>query len=530
MGKKEEQEVNNLHPSYDRSKYQKCFIGHTHNASWRAVIIEVSDEVLPTFGLRPWYADAQFDPTTSLREKVVEMIKNTPYGIYDLSYWRANEQGSWQMPRNVLIELGMAIALNRPTLLLRHAENRIAGLALPDCLQSVEPSFCEFMGGKKSLRDALTTHLPHWVKRSPEQEWRNRYCLFGGMVCDYRKAHPLSPHVIQNKINCHIADGQDIDRDDFRASVEEIIERFDTIGYQYLDTCSLAHGYNFSLCSQCQLVRSTPFAIYRLTAHTPAETFITIGMSIALEKQFRYKIPKILLTDNLEHVPSLLTGYEVVIVRNDQEMRARLAQFLPQVIQRVQETTWRPQALPFEVHLPSKDVQIYEHNEALNGKDVLPTTHKQKEKEAIKLFYSYAHEDEAFREQLGKHLVILERRGLIASCYDGDIMPGTEGKQEIEAHLNSANIILLLISPDFIASDFCYSIEMKRALERHEEGAAQVIPILLRPISMDGLPIAHLQTLPKNGTPVARWRNRDAAYLDIVQGIKEAINKFVNKD
>lgn len=509
MGKNEGQEDVHLRPSSDRSAYQKCFIGHTYNASWRAVIVEVCDEVLPTFGLRPWYADAHFDPTTSLREKVVEMIKNTPYGIYDLSFWR-NKQGSWEMPRNVLIELGMAIAMNRPTLLLRHAENRIAGLVLPNCLQSIESSLCEFMGGKKSLRDTLTTHLPHWIKRSPEQEWRNRYCLFGGMVCDYRDTHPLSPHTIQNKIVCHIADGQDTDKDDFRASVEEIIERFDTIEYQYLNTYLHPHGYNFSLCSQCQLVRSTPFAIYRLTAHTSAETFITIGMSIALEKQFEYKIPKIILTDSLEYVPSLLTGYEVVVARNDQELRARLAQFLPQVLQRVQETTWKPQVLPFEVHLPSKDSNTYE----------------KREKREVTLFYSYAHKDEIFRRELEKQLSNLRRQGYFQEWHERMIIPGSDWAFDIDTHLNSASIILLLISPDFMVSDYCLGIEMKRAMELHEAGKAYVIPILLRPVDWEGAPFARLQVLPTDARPITLWEDVDEAFLHVSRGIRKAIEEW----
>src|SRR5437870_4397876 len=90
----------------------------------------------------------------------------------------------------------------------------------------------------------------------------------------------------------------------------------------------------------------------------------------------------------------------------------------------------------------------------------------------LTVFYSYAHEDEALRVELVKHLSILQRVGLISSWDDRQIVPGTEWAREIDTHLNSASIILLLISPDFLASDYCYSVEMKRALERHESGEA----------------------------------------------------------
>ena len=97
----------------------------------------------------------------------------------------------------------------------------------------------------------------------------------------------------------------------------------------------------------------------------------------------------------------------------------------------------------------------------------------------IELFCSYAHADEAHLQQLETHLSILKRQGLIATWYDRQITAGTEWAQTTDAHLNSASVILLLISPDFFASDYCYGIEMKRALERHQAQEACVIPLLL---------------------------------------------------
>src|SRR6266446_4956615 len=99
----------------------------------------------------------------------------------------------------------------------------------------------------------------------------------------------------------------------------------------------------------------------------------------------------------------------------------------------------------------------------------------------VEVFYSYAHEDEPFRKELETHLGTLRRQGLITQWHDRNIGAGTDWAQEINAHLNTAHIILLLISSDFIASEYCYSIEMTRAIERHKAGTARVIPIILRP-------------------------------------------------
>src|SRR5947209_7164094 len=94
----------------------------------------------------------------------------------------------------------------------------------------------------------------------------------------------------------------------------------------------------------------------------------------------------------------------------------------------------------------------------------------------IEVFFSYAHKDEPLLKKLEKHLGLLKRQGFIDIWYEHEIRPGTEWEQEIRQHLNTAQIILLLISPDFMASDYCYSWEMEQAIKRHERGEARVIP------------------------------------------------------
>ncbi len=103
--------------------------------------------------------------------------------------------------------------------------------------------------------------------------------------------------------------------------------------------------------------------------------------------------------------------------------------------------------------------------------------------ESIEIFFSYAREDELLRDELAKQLRNLERLGFITVWHDRNISAGTEWASEIDARLNTAQIILLLISPDFMNSDYCYSSEMERALERQATGEARVIPILLRPMA-----------------------------------------------
>jgi hypothetical protein len=142
---------------------------------------------------------------------------------------------------------------------------------------------------------------------------------------------------------------------------------------------------------------------------------------------------------------------------------------------------------------------------------------------AIAVFFSYSHKDEALRDKLATHLKLLERQGVIQQWHDRQIVAGTEWKGEIDGNLEAAQIILLLISADFLASDYCYDLEMGRALERHDAGSARVIPIVLR--SVDNLwqaPFGKLQALPTDGKAVTLWDNQDAAFADVAKGIRLA--------
>jgi hypothetical protein len=147
-------------------------------------------------------------------------------------------------------------------------------------------------------------------------------------------------------------------------------------------------------------------------------------------------------------------------------------------------------------------------------------------KSPVEVFFSYAHADAALRDELEKHLAILQRDRIISSWHDRQLIPGSEWDQEIKTQLRQAQIILLLVSPDFIASDYCWGIEVKQAMEQHRAGKSCVIPIILRHADWQGTPFGALTALPNNIKPVKTWEDRDEAFLNITRGIRRAIENL----
>lgn len=142
--------------------------------------------------------------------------------------------------------------------------------------------------------------------------------------------------------------------------------------------------------------------------------------------------------------------------------------------------------------------------------------------EPVYIFYSYSHRDARYREALQLGLAGLERQKLVRGWYDGHIQAGGEWKKEIADQLTSADVVLLLISPHFGASDFCLR-EMEHALERYDMGEARVVPVLVRPFEWRGAPYLKLNHLPANGKPITKWRNKDEVYFLIAKGLWELI-------
>jgi hypothetical protein len=141
----------------------------------------------------------------------------------------------------------------------------------------------------------------------------------------------------------------------------------------------------------------------------------------------------------------------------------------------------------------------------------------------ITVFYSYARKEKQLRDRLAAHLTLLKRQGFIADWSDQDVKPGQEWRKEVSKKLESADIILLLVSPSFIETNYCESTEVDIALQRHEAGEAWVIPILLRSVDWESSAIGKLQALPYNLKPVDLWSNRDSAFTEISKNIRSLV-------
>ncbi len=140
------------------------------------------------------------------------------------------------------------------------------------------------------------------------------------------------------------------------------------------------------------------------------------------------------------------------------------------------------------------------------------------------VFIASAERDRTLRRALEIQLSLLHRRGLVTLWHEQQIEPGTERAQEIDAHLDAAGVIVLLISPAFVASDYCYDQVLPRALKRHADGQAQVVPVLLRPLDdWEHAAFGHLQPLPANRRAITDWRNRERAFTEVVTGIRQAV-------
>lgn len=139
----------------------------------------------------------------------------------------------------------------------------------------------------------------------------------------------------------------------------------------------------------------------------------------------------------------------------------------------------------------------------------------------VKLVYCYARKDEGSLKRLRSQLNPLERRGLIQTWYDRQIVLGTNYNRDIEKHLDEAHLIILLISADFLASSYCYSQEMEYALKREKEGKVRVLPVILSSCLWTDTPLRVLQALPRDGKPVKRWSDKDNAWHNVAEGIRE---------
>ncbi len=141
----------------------------------------------------------------------------------------------------------------------------------------------------------------------------------------------------------------------------------------------------------------------------------------------------------------------------------------------------------------------------------------------ITAFVSYSHRDETFRNELETHLSMLKREGLISVWHDRRITAGTDIDRAISTQLEEAKLVLLLVSPYFLASDYCYESEMSRALERHDAGLARVVPIIVNPCEWQRTPFGRLRATPPDGQPITKYPNVHDAYQAIAADVREVI-------
>lgn len=145
------------------------------------------------------------------------------------------------------------------------------------------------------------------------------------------------------------------------------------------------------------------------------------------------------------------------------------------------------------------------------------------------LFFSYSHKDEALRNELEVHLTMLKRQGLIDAWHDRRIVAGEDIHTNISDKLEGADIILLLVSAQFLASDYCYEKEMSRALEKDADGTARVIPVILHPCDWHNAPFGNLRATPEDGRPVSMFANQDEALAQVAKDIREAVEAMGGK-
>lgn len=139
---------------------------------------------------------------------------------------------------------------------------------------------------------------------------------------------------------------------------------------------------------------------------------------------------------------------------------------------------------------------------------------------AATAFISYSHADENALQRLHKHLAMLQREQLLAAWFDREILPGASFEDEILEKLNSSDIFIALVSPDYLASTYCYEKEFKHALRLSDEGRIRIVAIILEPCDWKTSPFGNLMALPKDGKPVSDWTNANTAYLDVVTQLR----------
>lgn len=149
--------------------------------------------------------------------------------------------------------------------------------------------------------------------------------------------------------------------------------------------------------------------------------------------------------------------------------------------------------------------------------------------ESVKVYLSSSNEDSCYRQKLILNLAGLKREGKIKLLNDFEILPGVLWKEQILQRLEEAELVLFLVSSDFIASDFIFDVEIKRTLERKQDGKVNIVPIIIRPCDFESLSLSNFQTLPLNKIPVSVWKNNDEAWLEVIIQLKKVVQAIIDE-
>jgi len=145
----------------------------------------------------------------------------------------------------------------------------------------------------------------------------------------------------------------------------------------------------------------------------------------------------------------------------------------------------------------------------------------------MRAFISYSHNDARVLDRLHTHLAMLKRDGKITAWYDRDILAGGEFDEEISTELTRCELFLALVSPDFLASTYCYEKEMETAIRRHEAGEIRLVPIIVEPCDWKASPLKKFKVTPRDGKPVSEWTNENNAFVDIVTELRRIVDAAV---
>lgn len=144
---------------------------------------------------------------------------------------------------------------------------------------------------------------------------------------------------------------------------------------------------------------------------------------------------------------------------------------------------------------------------------------------SLKVFVSYSKADRKHLETLEKHLSPLTRDETLLTWTDKELLPGAEWDDTIRHQLATADVVLLLVSADFMATDYIWK-EITIAMERHERGEALIVPIIVRPCIWQDTAFARFNALPEKGQPITQWANEDEAWMKVAQQIKRLSDKM----